>query len=215
MASPEKRSLGVWCVWLGVIIVASLGLVVVPKDKLLRAATAITSTLEGRAEFHVYRSLCGLLEHLRAVNLAGRNVMHGLYRPHGADGEGRQGPNELVRCDLLMTKQLVRWRRLLTQSSGACVVAALDRCEVERPIALTVIICGDACFGDDDPAGLGGYCHGLYWHFLIPLEDYDVVTTPLLEFRLSTSSPSPRSSAGSPPPTRSPCSCAPTPSPPP
>ena len=182
MAVPEKRSLGVWCVWLGVIIVASLGLVVVPKDKLLRAAAAITATLEGRAEFHVYRSLCGLLEHFRAINLAGRNVMHGLYRPHGSSEAGRLGPNELVSCDVLMTKQLWRWRRLLTQTSGTCVVAAVERFELDRPIALTVIICGDACFGDDDPSGLGGFCHGFHWHFLVPTEDYAILTTPLLEF---------------------------------
>lgn len=64
-------------------MVPALGLVAVPRDKILRASAAIAGVLERGAEFHVYRSPCGLLEHLRAINLIGRNVMHGLYAPHG------------------------------------------------------------------------------------------------------------------------------------
>ena len=79
MAIPEKRSLGSWSRWLGVFVVIGLGLVVVPKDKLLRASDAVRQTLSTGVEFHVYRSLCGLLEHLRAVNLKARNIMFGLY----------------------------------------------------------------------------------------------------------------------------------------
>ena len=86
----------------------SLGIFAVPRDKILRAGATISVVLERGAPFHVYRSLCGLLEHLRAVNLQGRNVMHGLYRPHGPSGAAQEGPNGLVRCDVLMTKQLRR-----------------------------------------------------------------------------------------------------------
>eukprot|EP00966_Prymnesium_polylepis_P214753 4972952-Prymnesium_polylepis.3 len=53
MAIPEKRTLGTWCKWLGILIIASIGVVVVPKDKLLRAAKAIEQTLDGGVEFHV------------------------------------------------------------------------------------------------------------------------------------------------------------------
>jgi len=42
MAIPEKRSLGVWAIWLGALIFASFGLIVVPKDKILRATAAIS-----------------------------------------------------------------------------------------------------------------------------------------------------------------------------
>ena len=52
--------------------------------------------------------LCGLLEHLRAVNLQPRNVMFGLYRPHGPSGASRFGPSGWVTCDVLMRKQLQR-----------------------------------------------------------------------------------------------------------
>ena len=86
MAIPEKRSLGTFAPWLGVLVVVSLGLLVVPKAKLLRASGIIAQVLKGGRPFHVYRSLVGLLEHLRDVNLRGRNVMHGLYRPPGPSG---------------------------------------------------------------------------------------------------------------------------------
>ena len=41
MAIAEKRTLGSWTLWLGVILVASLGLAVVPTGKILRAAGEI------------------------------------------------------------------------------------------------------------------------------------------------------------------------------
>jgi hypothetical protein len=65
----------------------------------------VATALSGRMEFHVYRALCGLLEHLRAVNLRGRNIMHGLYRPHGPGGASQEGPSGVVRCDQLMRSQ--------------------------------------------------------------------------------------------------------------
>lgn len=182
MAIPEKRSLGTWCTWLGVLLVASLGIVAVPKDKLLRAARAIELTLRDGVEFSVYRALCGLLEHLRAVNLQGRNVMHGLYRPHGPEGASSLGPAGMVHCDLLMTKQLQRWRTLLASSAGVNVILALDRFELEERPSLRVAICGDACFGDDDPSGLGGYCEGHYWYLRVPPADLPVLSIPILEF---------------------------------
>ena len=182
MAIPEKRSLGTWCKWLGVIIIASLGLVIIPKDKLVRASRVIDRVLADGAEFHTYRSLCGLLEFLRAVNLSGRNVMHGLYRPHGPKGASRFGPSGWVTCDVLMTKQLLRWRTLLARSAGVSVKSILERHELEAAPTLLLTIYGDACFGDSDPSGLGGFCQGVYWHFLVPKCDYDVLSIPILEF---------------------------------
>ena len=72
MAIPDKWHLGTSCLWLGVIVMAGLGIVVVPKAKLVRAGRSIEMVLKGGQPFHVYRSLCGLLAHLRAVNLLQR-----------------------------------------------------------------------------------------------------------------------------------------------
>ena len=85
--------------WLGVNVISNLGLIVVPRDKILRASAAIADVLDRGVHFHVYRSLCGLLEHLRAVNLQSRNIMFGLYRPHGPTGASKFGPTGWVTCD--------------------------------------------------------------------------------------------------------------------
>ena len=76
MAVPEKRTLGSWGRWPGVNVFSNLGLVVVPRDKVLRASAAIADVLERGVHFPAYRSLCGLLEHLRAVNLQARNIIY-------------------------------------------------------------------------------------------------------------------------------------------
>ena len=47
MAIPEKRSLGSWGQWLGVLIVGALGILVVPRTKLLRARESICQALHG------------------------------------------------------------------------------------------------------------------------------------------------------------------------
>lgn len=183
MAIPEKRHLGVQILWLGILVMISLGIVVVPKAKLLRASSTVAQALAGGQPFHVYRSLLGLLEHLRAVNLHGRNVMHGLYAPHRPTGASRFGPEGRVYCDELMLAQLHRWQHLLRHSAGVSVRRAFARDEIEPlPSTFTVFGCSDACFGDAEPNGIGGFCHGLYWQFLVPTCDDDVLSTPVLEF---------------------------------
>jgi len=181
MAIPEKRSLGCWAKWLGVLLIPALGLVVVPRDKLIRAAASITATLEHGTEFHVYHALCGLLEHLRAVNLRGRNVMHGLYEPHGPTGASRFGPSGMVVCTDLMRKLLTRWLGLLWESCGASVLSALGRFETQPPPELYFHACSDAMY-ELARGGLGGYCHGFYWSFVVPPELLPVLSIPILEF---------------------------------
>ena len=182
MAIAEKRSLGTWCKWIGVLLFASLGLVVVTRDKILRANAAIGEALSDRQEFHVYRALCGLLEHLRAVNLRGRNIMHGLYRPHGPSGASREGPSGIVRCDSLMRSQLGRWQRLLTDSCGVSVKRALLRENLEVLPSVSFELFSDACYADVTTPGVGGYLHGLYWYFPIPAVDIPHLSIPILEF---------------------------------
>ena len=188
MAVPEKRSLGCWSLWLGVLFFASLGLVVVPIHKLLRARECIARVLNGGVEFQEYRRLIGLLEHLRSVNLRGRNVMHGLYEPHGPTGASRNGPSGLVRPTpatpegLLMIQQLQRWQELALRSGGTSVKMAVDRSVLEPPPALRIILDSDACHGDVEISGIGNYCHGMYLYFPVPETDMPLMHAPLLEF---------------------------------
>ena len=100
--------MGTHGIWLGVIIIVALGIVVVPREKLLRASHSIQLVLKHGVPFSVYRSLCGLLEHLLDVNLLQRNVMQGLYAPHSASGASSEGPDGHVKCDGLMRKQFKR-----------------------------------------------------------------------------------------------------------
>ena len=181
MAIAEKRSLGSWTLWIGVLLIPALGIVVVPRSKLLRAARAIDALLASGLEFHEYRSLCGLLEHLRAVNLRGRNVMHGLYVPHGPDGASRDGPSGWVTCDLLMRKQLERWNRLIWNSGGTSVRAALEREELEDEPELYLVLDSDA-MRETGESGIGGYFYGLYWYYPVPEDFLPDLTIPVLEF---------------------------------
>ena len=41
MAIPEKRLLGTWGLWLGILLFSGLGLMVIPANKTLRAAEAL------------------------------------------------------------------------------------------------------------------------------------------------------------------------------
>lgn len=182
MAIPEKRVLGSWALWIGALVIAPLGILIIPRHKLMRAATVIQSVLQNGCPFHVYRSLCGLLEHFRAINLRGRNVMHGLYEPHQPDGVSRFGPEATVRCSQLMRQQLQRWLHLIFQSGGVDVRTAVNA-ELHRPSApIQVVMDSDACHGDKDPSGVGGFMHGQYWYFPVPTEHYADVDTPMLEF---------------------------------
>lgn len=44
------------------------------------------------------------------------------------------------------------------------------------------VLDSDACYGDEPVSGIGGYCHGMFWYFPVPLEDMPFVNIPILEF---------------------------------
>jgi len=169
MAIPEKRNLGTWAPWLGVLICAGLGLVIVPKAKLLRTSARLIGVLTQRTDFQEYRSLVGMLEHLRCVNCADASCMYGLYGPHRSEAVRNDGPSALVRVHAFMAAQLQRWITLLASTGGAPVSAALYRATAHVSPALTYVISSDAAT-DSDPPGMGGFCHGLYWQLTIKPE---------------------------------------------
>ena len=167
MAIPEKRNLGTWAPWLGVLLCAGLGLVIVPKAKLLRTSQRIGLLLAGRPLFDEYRSLMGMLEFLRCVNCAPGSVMYGLYGPHRSARVRNGGPTTPVLLTAFMVAQLERWLVLITQTGGAPFTAALRR--QVHPLSLTYVVSSDAAT-DSDPPGIGGFCHGLYWFLALKAE---------------------------------------------
>ena len=127
MAIPEKRMLGTWGLWLGILVFAQLGFVLVPRDKVARAKQALTATINSKLSFEDYRSLCGLLEHVRHALRMPKRVMHGLYFPHGPHGESKQGPSTLVHPNFFMATQLNNWCLFLASRAGSFFTAALSR----------------------------------------------------------------------------------------
>ena len=182
MAKPEKRALGTWVKWLGIIVIVSLGALVIPSAKLVRARCAIGQVMQNTCNFGDYRSLIGLLEHFRCVNLQSRQVMHGLYEPHGPEGASREGPGGMVICSPLMQKQLMRWLVLVLQSAGVSTKRAVLRERLEPMPSLRIIMDSDACHGDESISGMAGFCHGYWWYFPVPKEHMHLVYTAFLEF---------------------------------
>ena len=171
MAIPEKRSLGTWAPWLGVLLLAGLGLVLVPKAKLLRTIHRIDKLLTDGLPFQDYRSLIGLLEHLRCVYAAAASIMYGLYQPHGSLRVQHEGPAALIRPNGFQVEQLQRHRAALINTGGAPVTVVLRKGDGAAPphLAVKYIVSADAAT-DSKPPGLGGFCHGLYWYIPLPLE---------------------------------------------
>ena len=171
MAIHEKRHLGTWAPWLGVLLLAGLGLVLIPKAKLLRTIERINELLTHGLPFQDYRALIGMLEHLRYVYHTRSSCMYGLYAPHGSRRVLQGGPNTSIRPTPFQCEQLQRHREQLVISGGAPMTAAIRRQAEPIGLGLAVIftVTADAAT-DSKPPGLGGFCHGLWWHVEIPTE---------------------------------------------
>ena len=180
MAIPEKRSIGVWCLWVGALIFASLAIIVIPKHKLVRASAAVRTLLQHGLEFSEYRSLMGLLEHLRCVARIPKRYTHGLYAPHGAGGESQDGPNALVKCRIFMAVQFQKWLDLLTHCGGCAVTAVLRRTDLRVKKVATFLSASDAAT-DSQPPGMGGFMHGFYWQMSLSADDVKWLHITVLE----------------------------------
>lgn len=166
MAIPEKRLLGTWAKWLGVVVIAALGIVVVPRDKLLRAMDAVRRALRGGLDFGEYRSLVGLLEHLRAVSCVASSHMYGLYEPHIQEAREQAGPSMPVVPTYLMRQQLTRWLTTLARVGGASVLAAIQPARLRAPSEPVFVSSADAATDGEHP-GMGGFLHGQWWHIAV------------------------------------------------
>ena len=113
-------------------ILAALGIVAIPKNKLLRARDAIERTLAGKITFGEYRALVGLLEHLRFVARLQADVTNVLYRPHSREGESQGGPSTTVQPTGLMVSALHRWLAIIMQCAGAALTIVFTTNATER-----------------------------------------------------------------------------------
>jgi hypothetical protein len=145
--------------------------VLVPKAKLLRTVHRIDELLTDGLPFQDYRSLIGLLEHLRCVYAAAASIMYSLYLPHGSLRVRQEGPAALIRPNGFQVEQLKRHRAALINTGGAPVTVVLRRGDGVAPehLAVKYVVSADAAT-DSEPPGIGGFCHGLYWYVALPLE---------------------------------------------
>ena len=184
MAIPEKRSVGTWCLWVGILIFTTLGLVAIPKAKLLRAAAALREAVEGRIEFAAYQSLLGQLEHFRQAICAPKRTMHSLYRPMVCrdDGSDALGPTDLVACDDMMLQQLRSWITRLGGAGGAPITHTLRERDLLRDGAMPLLFIGSSdAATDSDPPGMGGWLHGYYWHIALEPDAVEYLHITVLE----------------------------------
>jgi hypothetical protein len=175
MAIPEKRAAGTRALWLGMLFFATLGVVAVPRAKLLRAATALYRAERGELDLSQYRSLVGLLEHLRTIGRLPKRTMWGLNEPHRIDGASQHGPSALVVPSSYMRVHLRQWLGVLSTCAGAPVTASLRRMHLPdsansaSSLPLSFDIYADAATDSPVP-GMGGCMHGYYWYFPLDAE---------------------------------------------
>ena len=165
MAGAEKRQIGGHVEWIGVGILAAIALVVVPKNKLLRARDALARTRAGTITFGEYRALVGLLEHIRFVAQLGAHMTGHLYGPHRRHiRDAERGPNELVVADEPMARTLDEWLVVVMRCAGAVVTIVFVKGARERLMDARAVVAGssDAAGDGRGSPGIGGYIHGFY-----------------------------------------------------
>ena len=175
MAIAEKRQIGASVLWLGLSFHSTIGVLSVPKDKHLRCLGALDCAIRGELTFDLYRSLVGLLQHLRPVAGLSRAAMYGLYEPFAGGFE--IGPAMPVRLSQLAIGQLERWRERLGCSSGVSFVSAFgqsrDGAEWFASQSRAVFYAySDAAKEGAAVPSIGGFLHGAWWTY--PLEAADL-----------------------------------------
>ena len=169
VAIPVKRQFGAAVRWLGLDFYLSLGIVVVPENKRLRALTSLMSMASGAPmTFAAYQSATSFLQYLKPF-IAGADgtYFYGLYEPYSR-GAGGQSPNpaDIVAMTPAIREQAQRWAQLLRSTAGmyASSIRAPQAPSEATPL---LHLYSDAALEGAAVPGLGGYMHGFYW--AIPL----------------------------------------------
>ena len=172
MTDADKRQLEGGVEWIGILLLAAIGLVVVPKNKLLRAREAAQRTLDHQVTFGEYRALVGLLEHIRFVTSLRAETTNALYEPHRQEAKSQEGPSALVIPTDLMRTILRTWTSTLMSCASAIVTVVFSESATERIEGANTIVAGssDAAGDGRGTTGFGGYVHGCYWRVVLSSE---------------------------------------------
>jgi len=149
--------------WLGLFL--SLGVVVVPENKRLRALTSLLAMASGEPTmFSAYQAATPFLQYLKPfVADADGTYFYGLYEPYSRGADGQQpNPADIVTMALVIREQAQRWVTLLRSTAGmfASSVLAPSAPSVALPL---LHLYSDAALEGAAVPGFGGYMHGFYW----------------------------------------------------
>jgi len=155
----------------------------------LRALKTLSLVETGSAvPFRDYRSLCGLLEHIRFAVHQRRVRMYGLYSPFRALRRGASAPDpeQPVRITAEMTTRAAEWSKELVLRPGAWCSGILRQRFEASPSSPEDL--GRCLFGYSDAAlegaatpCFGGWFHGSFFSVPIPVA-FLVFAIPILEF---------------------------------
>jgi hypothetical protein len=173
MAIAAKRVVGTSFEWLGIIFIPFAGLVFLPRNKLLRTLEALRRADAGQLTNTDFRSLLGLLEHVKGIFRLSREWMHGLWRELNKEAD----PAACIAHRGWARAKLQRWIEMLSRSGGRTLFEVLKpgaewlTTELARvpSVSYWMVISTDAARVHDIRLrrGLGGFCHGFYFHFAV------------------------------------------------
>ena len=173
MAIAAKHAIGARAKWLGLLHLPTMGVCVVPLDKLMRTLVSLDWLATGnQLAVRDYESLLGMLEHLLAWANGQRSSMFGLYAP--LKRASPAGPATMVAVTEDSAASFAAWATRLRGRAGvpASAVFARSAFLAAAPAGVEMIISTDAAKDGTETPGLGGYCHGL--RFRVPLQKADV-----------------------------------------
>ena len=117
--------------WTGVKY-CSLGMVIVPKDKRVKAVHDLLQLLTGTMAVGDLRSPNGLLEFIMVVVMCKRNRIQGMYDPFQAGREAEWGPATRAWGRKLMAQASNAWITTLSAGCAAPFIAALEHRDLLR-----------------------------------------------------------------------------------
>ena len=190
MAVAAKRVLGTAVIWLGVGFVTAIGLLFIPRNKILRAVQALRQLRQAELEQQLLISLNGLLEHIRGVLFGPRHWMFGLWTL----ASDRRNPAARPQPDGFTTQVIVRWEQRLLSGGVANALSAFARRTVSSEevarleLSRNVVTMSLHLWPDAarqrlvvDRRGLGGWCDGFVFSIHIPALGMELLAISILE----------------------------------
>ena len=200
-ATVDKGQFGCHAKWNGAEHFASLGVVVIPKPKIIKACAMLGRVISAVANGAVsgqrghdlptcaeWKKHCGLLRHLADILGMAREAMHLMYWPLNARHNGDHTQRRLddpgapiLLCDEFV-QQCERWNETLLNHDGVSNHVVFDsvRGIPRTPHANPFILTCDAALKGTTSPGIGGYMHTYAWR--IALTSDEVLPISVLEY---------------------------------